>query len=428
MQNIPDVPGQTESGALRQDLLDADDRKIRRILAVVDEVADPRVNQTLLDPLRPRLAALRPVRPLRFSRLLFLPLDSLIVPARAWTPGEPSIPRSALAAIALAVRTGMGEQAQSIDKMIAGCKVDAARAVAPAGEALWPRAAEILAVARMPDDWAKTGLRLDAWPLLAKAVAALLRRATSLRRLAQDAEVGAVELDSGAVSEILRYRVDEPPEAYEMLVRLILWQVPHATSLLRKIASLCRNPAEQAMMRQAIEREMDRVVSDMENSPAFGEEIARAGLADAATEVRRITALLREMERETNAVMRRSRLKAIREKLDVACQERFTTGVSEGLVAPLDEARAPVDGAMQRGLETSARDLRRLEIVARKIASNPGAYDHQLQRASEALKEAAAAGTLTPVRQLRLIEILFGSEAAELLYWERNPPGGDENG
>jgi hypothetical protein len=65
--------------SLRAKLHNADDQKITRIISVVDAVSDPKVNQTLLEPFRERLAILKPVRPVRFSRMLFTPLNPLIV-------------------------------------------------------------------------------------------------------------------------------------------------------------------------------------------------------------------------------------------------------------------------------------------------------------------------------------------------------------
>jgi hypothetical protein len=42
--------------------------------------------------------------------------------------------------------------------------------------------------------------------------------------------------------------------------------------------------------------------------------------------------------------------------------------------------------------------------------------DRLLSQATEAVRAAAEAGILTPVRHCRLVEILLGSEAAEALY------------
>ena len=73
-------PAGGASRALRLALHAADDQKIKRITAMLDDVADPAGKQAILDPLRGRLGVLRPERPLRFARLLFTPVDSLIVP------------------------------------------------------------------------------------------------------------------------------------------------------------------------------------------------------------------------------------------------------------------------------------------------------------------------------------------------------------
>jgi hypothetical protein len=55
-------------------------------------------------------------------------------------------------------------------------------------------------------------------------------------------------------------------------------------------------------------------------------------------------------------------------------------------------------------------------------------YDRLLLEASAAVMEAAAAGTLTPVRKLRLIEILAGPEAAAALYEQELTSGAGQRG
>ncbi len=186
-------PGQAGVRAVRQDLRVADDQKIKRVIAMLDDVADPTVNRTLLDPLRVRLASLNLMRPLRFTRLLFLPLDPLIVEPRDWKPGEPLVPRSVLAPIGTLVRKGLGGEAIFIDKTIAKQKTDAAQAILLAGEALWPRAAEILAAAPAPSDWDESGLPVKLFEPLARAISAVLRRGVQLRNLLRDGEVGVFE-------------------------------------------------------------------------------------------------------------------------------------------------------------------------------------------------------------------------------------------
>nr|WP_294516848.1 hypothetical protein [uncultured Rhodopila sp.] len=401
--------------ALRQDLSAADDQKIKRVIAMLDDVADPKMNQALLDPLRVRLASLNLVRPLRFTRLLFLPLDPVIVAPRDWKPDEPTVPRTALAPLARIVRAGLGAEAVFIDKTIAGRKTDAMQAIALAGEALWPRAAEVLAAAAPSDDWTESGLSIKAFQPLTRAIAAVLRRGPQLRWLLRDEEVGVFESAEQAVADILKDIGKEPPEGCTLIARLILLQSPHAAPLLRRFVASGGDLATKAMVRRAIDQGTERMLSDMESHAGLSEELSRGPLANVGAMVRRIVTFLREIEEDSGSGIDRPRLHAIRQKLDQACRERFSDGLNTGLLSPLAAGSGPIDGTGQILMESCGRELRELECEARKIGGAAN-YDRLLLEASAAVVEAAAAGTLTPVRKLRLIEILAGPEAAAALY------------
>ncbi len=111
---------QRELSALHNSLAQAQDSQITKLVAMVDAMQDRGVIDDLVAPFRTRLAQMRPARPLRFIRLLFTPLDPLIVPAPRWRPESPSIPRTALSAMAEAARATMGDQVAPIDRMIEG--------------------------------------------------------------------------------------------------------------------------------------------------------------------------------------------------------------------------------------------------------------------------------------------------------------------
>ncbi len=402
--------------ALRQDLRVADDQKIKRVIAMLDGVADPKMNQTLLDPLRARLASLNLERPLRFTRLLFMPLDPVIVAPREWQPDEPSIPRTALAPLAGIVRNGLGAEAIFIDKTIAGRKTSAIQQIALAGEALRPRAAEVLAAAAAPPaDWAECGLPHKVFQPLTRSIAAVLRRGPQLRWLLRDAEVGVFESAEQAVADILKDIGKEPPEGCALIARLILLQSPHAAPLLRRFIASGADQAAKAMVRRAIDQGTEQMLSDMESDTGLTEEISRGPLANVGAMVRRIATFLHEIEEDSGAPADRPRLHAIRKKLDQACRERFSDGLNTGLLTPLAATAGPVDGNGQILMESCGRELRELETAARKVGGAAD-YDRLLLEASAAVMEAAAAGTLTAVRKLRLIEILEGPEAAAALY------------
>jgi hypothetical protein len=411
----PPKSGQAGVRELRPGILEADDQKIRRILAVVDGVSDPTVNQALLDPLRPRLALLKPVRPLRFARLLFIPLDPLTLPAHAWRLGEPAIPRSILAPIAAIVRSGLGDEAHAIDRIIAGHKADATQVVTRAGDLLWPRAAEVLSAATVPDDWPETGLAAALFPPLAACIAAVLRRAAPLRCLALGEDLGALATDAEAVNDVLRGMAAEPEVGRTMIARLLLLRSPRAAKYLRDVAASGQDQNEKDAVRRAMERATEAVLSEMEHAPGFVDAIGLGALASVGGEVGRVTTLLREIESALPSGPHSRRLKAIRDKLSGICQERFERGVTEGMVARLGTSAAPVDGECQTELEACSRDLRKLDLAARHLGG-PAEYDRLLAQARNSVRLAADAGTLTPMRHCRLIEILAGSEAAEALY------------
>ncbi len=403
-------------------LLNADDDKFRRVVDLIDNISDPAVNQAILGPLRARLIALKPVRPLSLTRLLFIPLDPLIVPGHNWRPGETTVPRAAIAPMAGIVRRGLGHEAEVIDKIVAGHGTNAMQAVAVAGEELWSRAAEILAVSRAPANWVEKGFRPAVYPLLARVVAAVLRRAVWLEWLARDGATGSLQPNDKILHDILRDIADEPAEGYAMIAKLVLLRSPHAASLLRQLVARTRDPTEKSMLQQAVAHGTEGVLAYMESTSGLANEIGRGAIASASDEVRRITTLLREIENDVTAVRHRPRLRAIRGKLDEACQGRFSSGVKEVLVAPLEDASAPVNRAGQTRLEAGARDLRTLETAGRTVGSGDS-YDRLLSQASETVREAVQAGTLTPIRGIRLVEILSGSDAAEALYLTESGAG-----
>jgi hypothetical protein len=415
MRNSPLESNRDAAHAMRHELRAADDQKIRRITAMLDDVSDNAGKQAILDPLRNRLGSLKPVRPLRFVRLLFMPVEPLIVAPNAWRPGDATVPRSVLASLAAVVRTGFGAEALAIDEMVAAHKTDATQVTTSAGEALWPRAAAILAASAVPADWENTGLRPAFYLSLATAIAAVLRRASRLRCLSRDEALGILTADRRIIEDILRNIADESAEGWAMIVELILLQAPHAAAVLWQCVSSVQAVAEKATLQRAMARGTEQALTRIESQTGIMDEIARAPVAAVGDHVRRLATLLHWMEHDAGAAAHRPRLKAIRERLDQACRERFAGGLADGLVQPLAAATRALDGVGQTQLETCARDLRSLETVARKVGG-AGGYDHLLLQASDTVRAAAQAGTLTPVRQFRLIEILSGSEAAAALY------------
>jgi hypothetical protein len=409
-----------EMRGLRADVLDADDAKIRQIVALLDKSAEPGVWQTVLEPLRPRLTSLKPPRPLRFARLLFVPFAGLIVPAPDWRPGQAAIPRSVLQAISLTVQGVLGREMEVIEPMITGHKTDEPEIITRAGRTVWKRAGDILAQAPAPIDWADTGLRLAVYAPLARAIATVLRKAVALRSLERDAELGVLQPNEQAIRDIISTMAGEPAEGCAMVFKLMLGRLPHTVSLLRRFVATTGTPADRAMLQTAMEQGTDALLAGMEDRSDVTGSLRDGVFSAVGGEVQRIATLLRDIDDDPGAARYRSRLSGIRKKLDTVCRARFVDGMAKGLVAPLAAAAAPMDAAGQMHLESCARDLRTIETAGRKLGS-PAAYDALLAEASEAVREAAGRGNLGGVRAVRLVEILAGPDAAAAMYRQIAP-------
>jgi hypothetical protein len=395
---------------LHNDMLSADDEKIRQIVGLLDDSPDHHALHAVLDPLRPRLAALRPARPLRFTRLLFIPFADLLVPARAWKAGRASIPRSVLKSIGNTVRGAMGQDVEAIESLIEGYDTTELDVVTRGGALLWRRAGDILALAPPPVGWPDTGLPDSAYAPLARAIATVLRRAGPLRFLRREAELGVLQPNEETIDEIVSDMAGEPVEGRVLVFKLIIEQFPRPAVLLQRLTNVGDTPAERALLQSAMNAGVEDLLADIETTPDLV-----GTLGDVSAQVQRLNTFLRELSNDTDAPWHRARIRAIREKMDVLCRGRFIAGVQESFVTPLATASAPVDAAGQREMEACARDLRSVETVGRKLGSS-ATYDALLVQAGAQVSDAAESGILSRMRAVRLVEILAGAEEAEKLY------------
>ena len=159
---------------LQQNLASAGDAQIARIVAMVDAIPNRGVADALIAPLRPRLAQLRPARPLSFTRLVFTPIDSLVVPASQWLRGSLAVPRSALAPIAADLRKARPDAAALADVQTAMLTSKDQDALAAAGATLWSQAAVAFGALTPSADWAKTGLSAADHTSIVAAIEAVL--------------------------------------------------------------------------------------------------------------------------------------------------------------------------------------------------------------------------------------------------------------
>jgi hypothetical protein len=358
----------------------------------------------LIAPLRPRLAVLRPPRPLTLSRVLFTPVNPLIVPAPNWRADTPAIPRSVLPPLGRVVRAALGEaEAARLEAMARGRTTEQSWALAGIGQALWPQAGAALAAASPPADWgAATGLGPEAFAALVPPLALLLGEGAALHRLpaldTDRAEKEAARLLGLAGSD---------PAALAMMLAVLLAAMPQARGLMSMAERLGG---------VAPERALDFALHGIEAGIA-----APAPAGHAAREMRRAATLLDELEAGAAAAQRPTRIAriaALRRKLQGACRERFRAAATALREAVAGMARAPDTAAETDvlALENAAADLRRLDAVGRAMG-DAAQFDRTLRDTAAAV---AANAQLTHTERLHLAEMLLGPDAALALIGARS--------
>ena len=406
----------TEVTRVRRKLTDAHDSQIARVVAMVDALPSRGVADKLIAPLRPRLAQLRPDRPLQFERLLFLPLDLLIVAPQDWSPGSPTVPRTLLAPVGEVVRVVLGDLAREIEAEILGRTTADRTIVDRVGARLWPAAAQVIAAADdTPGAWSKYGISRALQRTVTRPMAAVLEQATAIQALVVSAERGE-PVGGPALLTILDRGARHGADAWGMMLALMLCRLPRADEALRVIAI----KGISAATRVAAEEAIDAVLNGIEREGGEGGTLDTAALSDAGAELTRIVGLLDGLDAEGSGIAvltgndrgeRHSRIAGIRRRLDATCRSRFQAGLAGELIAPMLSLPPDAGSAEILKLEGTARELRRLEMCGRRLGSQDS-YSRMLQATAVEIRAIRGNGALTLADRVRMVEILAGPDEA----------------
>ena len=381
----------------------ADDAALLRLVGVLDELDVRGHLDSVLAPARTRLRWLRPVRPLRFARLLFLPLDGGVVEAAEWRRGAPTLPRTALLPLAGAVLAGLGEAGQALAARCLRHTTGETEAIAKLGAAIWPQAAALLPAAP-PATWSETGLSAAEYTEMLALCRPVWRAGPTIGQAIAAA-------DSGPPEDLVRAALSAVVPAGQAAVAATL-----ATLLLRAsapgaVAEIAASvaPAGRTVAVQALEEVLEQPpppFAELEPDVAAEAAIELAGRLDELA-----NCSLLEGERQ-------SLLTASRNAADAACRATFAAASRDRLllaVARLSTAET-IGDAQVAALEEDARNLRILEMAGRKLGGD-GAYDQVVRtmtrQLTTLLTQARPDGDgLRPVDIARCIEIIAGPEAA----------------
>jgi hypothetical protein len=394
---------------LTRELTTARDAQVAQVVALIDSMQQRGTADALIAPLRARLRQLRPDRPLRFGRLLFLPLDPVISDGPGWRLGMPAVPRPALGPLLEIVQRGLAEQIQEIEAEIRGRSHTDTVAIRRAGGLLWPRAARLLkAAASAPIDraWKEAGLPADAFAPVAKGLACVLSRAVPLMKALADADSG-VPPRAEQISEMLEHAAADSAEGWGLMVAVLLRSLPEPGLVLRQMREI--SARLQPALRAVAERTIEAVLEQLAGTDGEGGRMRELGFTAAAEQVRRLAELLDGLSGGAGPQRQRA-IGAARQKADAKCRDLFAAGLSAELIQPLHALGANPEPGSIKLLEATARELRRFETEARRI-DGADSYDAMLRRAA---REIAGDGkvTLSLIDRVRMVELLAGPEDA----------------
>lgn len=385
---------------VRHSLASARDEQLARVVAMVDAMPQRDAADALIAPLRPRLAQLRPCRPMTFTRLMFLPLDPIIVPGPRWRRGMVEVPRTALARLADHVQHQLG--APALARVASELTRGGDGAAARAGAVLWPASAAVIELSSAPSDWtAVTGIPLEDYGPIARTIAAVLRRAILVD--AACSTLGHAAAADHALGELLAGLADTP-DALAALLPILLERHAQPDQVLNAVRASglldTRHSAADAAARSTIEA-ADTALTQFE----------AAELPAASVQLSRIASLLAGLDQLRPTGARQGEAAQIRRRADEACRELLSRAVAQDLLEPLAGASAALTDEEMGGLEAVARDVRRLEGIGRQLG-NPASYGALLHRAMAGLAGNGSAASLPPADRVRLVELLGGPDAA----------------
>lgn len=407
------------------------DRKLLQTVALIDRLPKRGAVDDLLAPVRPRLQRLRPPRPLTLRRLLTFPLEELLVPAAAWRPGSQRLSRDLLALIHQTVISGLDPAlVREIDERLAGRTMRDKAMILGCGERLWPAAAEALAASLPPSpagadskgrnrrqqleiaaELVRIGpllaalfLALPEKPLRQVDEAQLERMGTFLQELEGK---GGLALSLGA--EALGQRLGDAAAMLDVLL--------HAGA--GKASALRLSAANDAGR---------RVVAELDD---VAEQLRRAGRQPAtalADEVVQLVGTLSALEAgPPDLPVDRAGLKQIAHKAAKAVEGHLQNVVYGEILDGFKALASPdTDEAAILAVEAAARAARKLGAAGRQLGLN-GQIDLVVKSALDDYRRAIVkAGTSEDdddervMDQLRIVEIIFGADAAADLLMARN--------
>ncbi|HEY4254029.1 MAG TPA: hypothetical protein VGM87_22670 [Roseomonas sp.] len=386
----------------------ASDRQLMELVGMVDRLPARGAADAVLQPVRARLKHLRPERPLTLARLLFLPLDAVLVGAQDWRPGQRQIPRTAIAPLIPALRAAEPLAFQAAEAALAGRSLRDGQLISELGATLWAAGARGFP-AQPPAGWGEAGLPATAFPPIAGICRQLWQHGSAIWTLRLAGGEGPPER---ALRLAFHTVVPDGPAVVGLVLSALL---PHVTQ-----------PAQMAATVGGLHSSLSGIAEQVLDSYLVGikPDLDRPDLAAVAEAAGRFVQVLEDLDRATSRdrPKRAQLLHSLRQAAADACAGRLAAHVDARLMQPLRRlvAAPRVSDTEVEQLESTAIALQSIVQSGRGLRPG-GGFDQALAPAIALLEGILPSLPATPARYaaadgLRLLEILAGSAMAA-----RNP-------
>ncbi len=377
----------------------ASDENLLRITAMIDRLPDRTKLDALLTDIRPRLAQLRPPRPLTMMRLLFLPLSGALVDRGAWRQDPATIPRTALKPIFTLLRDLPHGPFAGADNAPTHAVFSDLDLVEDLGRPIWDAAARLCEKITPGSRWNEAGFTPEDFRTMMRLAAGIWRHAGPMWGVLRQ---GAAPVSANLLRSALAGPAIEGPDVFRAAFRTLLLVSGNAANFTALTSGMPAGIPEIVIqcLEEWIEGALPRLAEqDWIEATNRADEIGKTVDALGLTPYFQIP-------------RRRQQLSSFFWRLEEHCREMLLEITDQEILPALTPHAEPYSDSRFLTVENHARAARRLEILGRHFGNDP-AYDENHRRLTKAFSAAEQAKPdlgITAMDLARLGEILLGRQ------------------
>lgn len=397
----PPPAGGSDTGPAGPDLSNASDENLLRIVAMIDRLPDRAKLDAMLDDVRPRLAQLRPPRPLTMMRLLFLPLSGALVDRAAWHQDPASIPRAAIRPIFTLLRDLPNGALTTLAHTPPQAVFSDLELVESFGRPIWGAAAQSGEKLTPGSRWADAGFSPEDFRIIMRLAVGLWRHAEAIWGVLRQ---GFAPVSAEMLRAALMGPAGEGPDVFRAAFRTLLLASGNAATFTALTSGM--PPGISEIVIQEMEEWIETALPGL-NEQDWMVATSRAEEIGKTLEALGLTPFFQ-------IPRRRQQLSSFFWRLEEHCREMLREITDEEILPALSPATEAYSDGRFLSVETYARTARRLEILGRHFGNDP-AYDEYQQRLARAFATAERTKDqlgITAMDLARLGEILLGRQGA----------------